>query len=128
MPRIYIVAGVAYERRVENLIPVIGEQASRLAVDSDRVCGLGGLLFLLVFLPFCFWAELGGPAAAWVPASIGGIGGVGVLGYGIFLARRSARFASKFVSERFGYQVSLPSYGYRRDRWEGAIERATHRP
>jgi hypothetical protein len=111
-------------RRVNALIPVIGNEAAALAVSSDELQGLTFLIGFLGFLPFLVWAELGGPGIARIIAAICGLFALGAFIFGVFLGRRSASLASRHVSERQGRLVRLSPHGWRVSRWRDAIDRA----
>src|SRR5487761_1083803 len=90
----------ARNRNVAGLCPLIGEEAAQLTVEGNAWQALGGLLLLLVCLPFGVWAQIGASPLLWIPAGMGAMGGLCSVGYGAVLAQRSGRVASHFLSSR----------------------------
>lgn len=111
-----------HERQVTDLIPIIGEDAARVAVRVNSVYLAAWVALALVALPLGLWAELGNASFAWIPTSAAAFIGLSAFARGVALDRRSARLASTFVSSACGYPVHLGPNGWRPSRWANAIE------
>ena len=109
-----------YRVRVDELVPVIGTDAARVAVLSDKRTALGGLC-MLPALPLFVWAELG---PVWQAAMVGGVCmviGVAIAATGIRMSRQSVAAANQYVGAKLGYRVQLSPGGRKVSQWNRAI-------
>jgi hypothetical protein len=107
--------------RVKNLVPVIGDRAALSAVRGDEFAALTVVHALLLFSPFCIWAEFGGPTWSWIVAALGMVFALTAFAWSVILGLRSAREAALFVTAQTGQAVRLHPHGRRAAQWQREI-------
>src|SRR2546428_698280 len=108
---------------VEELTPIIGDDAARVAAGSTAWFVLSVGLGWFVFMPFTLWAALGAPLTVSIIAIAAVIGACCAGIWASVLSHRAGELASAHASAQSGHRVRVAAQVARKVRWQRAIER-----